>query len=98
MESLELWYFYGKDCSICHALWPKVKAWQEQNFPKLKLRYLDAQEHAELAGQHRMLSVPGILFFVEGREYFRANGFLQFEALERQVSPAYSAFFPTNKS
>lgn len=73
MEKLELWYFYSDDCTICQALWPKVKALTEGEFPELRLKKLKALAHLELAGQHRMLSVPGILVFVEGREYFRVD-------------------------
>lgn len=90
---LQLWFFYGQDCSICHDLWPKVKRLVEEKFPKLELRHLDAAEHRELAGQNRMLSVPGILFWVEGREYLRTNGFVRLNQLEDQIQKAYSSYY-----
>lgn len=93
MQELELWYFYGDDCGVCHALWPKVKTLMDTRFPKVHLRYLNAKEHLELAGQHRMLAIPGILFFVEGREHFRANGLVRMQELENQIAPAYGAYF-----
>lgn len=93
MQELELWYFYGDDCRVCHALWPKVKALIDSRFPKVHLRYLNAKEHLALAGQHRMLAIPGILFFVEGREHFRANGLISLQELDNQIAPAYHAYF-----
>lgn len=98
MEALELWYFYNDDCSICKSLWPKVEGLLKHSFPQLPYRYLKASDHRELAGQHRMLSVPGILFFVEGREFFRANGLLSLQELERQLHPAYQAYFGEAKT
>ena len=98
MESLELWYFYNDNCGVCHALWPKVRQLLEQDYPKLKWSCIKASDHLELAGQHRMLSVPGILFFVEGREYFRANGFLSMQELDKQIKPAYQAYFGEGKN
>ena len=62
-------------------------------FPQIKVRRLDARQHRELAGQHRMLAVPGLLFFVGGREHFRANGLVTLSELEAKLSPAYEAYF-----
>lgn len=93
MKELELWYFYSDDCSICEALWPKVASLMATEFPKIILKKLRANDHLDLAGQHRMLSVPGILFFVEGREHFRANGLLRIDDLRQKVLPAYRAYF-----
>lgn len=64
----------------------------EEDFPAIKLSYLNIEEHLELAGQNRMLSVPGIIFWVEGREHFRANGFLYLKQLRDKVAPAYMAY------
>lgn len=93
METLEFWYFYQDDCGICHALWPKVEHLLQNKFPQIKVRRLDARQHRELAGQHRMLAVPGLLFFVGGREHFRANGLVTMSELEAKLSPAYEAYF-----
>lgn len=92
-QKLELWYFYGPNCAICHDLWPKVKALVEDEFPNLQLRYLNIEQHRELAAQNRMLSVPGILFWVAGREYFRANGFLYLKQLRDKLRPSYKAYY-----
>lgn len=93
MQELELWYFYNDDCTICQALWPKVSTLLQEEFPKIDLKKLKASEHLQLAGQHRMLSVPGILFFVEGHEHFRANGLVRMDELRQKLRPAYEAYF-----
>ncbi len=93
MKPLELWYFFSSSCSICEALWPKVEKLIKEHYPKLELKKLNASAHREIAGQHRMLTVPGILFFVEGREHFRANGLLSINELAKKIEPAYAAFY-----
>ena len=93
MEKLELWYFYSDDCAICEALWPKVKALMEGEFPRAALKKWKAQDHLALAGQHRMLSVPGILFFVDGKEHFRANGLLRLDELKQKLKRPYDAYY-----
>ena len=95
MEKLELWYFYGDNCSICRSLGPKVEDLYKIEFPLLHFKKLRASQHRELAGQHRMLSVPGLLFFVEGREHYRANGLVTMDELCGKIQPAYEAYFGT---
>ncbi len=92
-KPLELWFFYGKNCSICHDLWPKVQALMTTKYPEVELKHLAVEEHRELAAQERLLSVPGLIFWVHGREHFRANGFLYLKQLEDKVDPAYSAYY-----
>jgi thioredoxin 1 len=36
-----------------------------------------------------MLSVPGMLLFLDGREYFRANGMIAMEELEGKIGRPY---------
>lgn len=90
---LQVWFFYGKNCSICHDLYPKVKRLIDAEFPEIQLLHLDAANHQELAAQNCLLSVPGLLFWVEGREHFRANGFLRMEELRQKLKPAYEAYY-----
>ena len=65
----------------------------DEEFPEIQLSHLDAADHKELAAQNRLLSVPGLLFWVEGREHFRANGFLRMEELREKLAPAYEAYY-----
>jgi len=42
---------------------------------------LEAQQNREIAAQLRMLAVPGIVLFFEGKEFLRANGLLSLSEL-----------------
>ena len=65
----------------------------KEKFPKIELIRVQAAESHELAGQLRMLSVPGMLLFLDGREYFRANGMIGMEELEGKIGRPYGLMF-----
>lgn len=86
-------YFYGADCGVCTVLWPQVEHLVRQDFPKLELVRVQASESRDLAGQLRMLSVPGILLYIDGQECFRANGMIALHELRQRIARPYHLFF-----
>ncbi|MDD2549131.1 MAG: thioredoxin family protein [Bacteroidales bacterium] len=88
-----LLYLSGNDCGVCGILEPKVKELMESKFPKVKLFFLDATINRELAAQLRMLSIPGIIYYADGREVFRASGLIHLSEFERKVERTYKLMF-----
>jgi thioredoxin 1 len=88
-----LLYFYSTTCGVCHSLRPKLERLLQSKFPAVKASYLDASLNQELAAQLRMLSVPGIIFFMEGKEVFRANGLIALAEIEAKISRPYNLYF-----
>lgn len=86
-------YFYNDICGVCQVLWPKVEALMEEEFPKIKLIRVHANESLELAGQLQMLSVPGMLLFLDGREHLRANGMISLGELREKIARPYGLLF-----
>ncbi|MDD2278678.1 MAG: thioredoxin family protein [Bacteroidales bacterium] len=86
-------YLYNTNCGICNTLRPKVTALVEQKFPKIKLVIINAEENQELAAQMRMLSVPGIILYLEGKEFFRANGLIALSDFELKIRRPYEIMF-----
>ena len=78
---------------MCHVLWPKVEALMKEEFPKVKVVRVHVHDSLELAGQLRMLSVPGILLYLDGREYFRANGMVSLGELQEKIARPYGLKF-----
>lgn len=71
MEGLELQYFTGPDCGVCKALKPKLKAFLEEEYPKLHLNEVDISQDRETAAQNMVFALPVLLIKVDGREYER---------------------------
>ncbi|RZS98680.1 thioredoxin family protein [Cecembia calidifontis] len=86
-------YFYQETCGVCKILFPKVKELVEDKFPQIELIVLEAEKNKELAAQLRMLAVPGILIYFDGKEFFRSNGLITLHELERKVERPYLLFF-----
>jgi thioredoxin-like negative regulator of GroEL len=74
-------YFYQDKCGVCKTLFPKVKELVQNEFPNMEFIVLEAQQNREIAAQLRMLAVPGIVVFFEGKEFLRANGLLSLSEL-----------------
>lgn len=86
-------YLYGESCGVCSAIGPRVEKLVQERFPKLVLLRADARESRQLAGQLRMLNVPGILLMIDGKEYFRANGIISIGSLEARIERPYKMMF-----
>lgn len=86
-------YFYNDTCGVCRTLWPMVESLVQNKFPQIRLIRVDADNSRELAGQLRMLSVPGMLLILEGREYFRANGMISLRELEEKIARPWGMMF-----
>jgi len=81
---IELLYFTGKTCNVCHALKPKLLTSVEENFPEVKLRVIDVEEETMVAGQHMVFTLPVVIIKYSGKEMYRfARSFGVFEVLEK---------------
>ncbi len=92
-EPAFLLYFYNDTCGVCRTLWPSVEKLIKSRFPQIRLIRVDATNSRELAGQLQMLSVPGMLLYMEGREVFRANGMISLRELEDKIARPWGMMF-----
>ncbi|MCR9016408.1 thioredoxin family protein [Aquiflexum gelatinilyticum] len=86
-------YFYQEKCGVCTGLFPKVRDMVRSEFPEMELLVLEAHQNRELAAQLRMMSVPGILVYFEGKEFFRTNGLVAMIELNTKISRYYNLMF-----
>ena len=92
-ESAFLLYFYGEHCRVCRDVYPKVRSLFETHFPRISILRVDAPSSRELSGQLRMLSIPGLLLFLDGHEVLRANGQVSLDLLQNQIRRPYELLF-----
>lgn len=86
-------YFYQDSCDVCKMLFTKVQELLSQEFPKMEMLVLEAEQNRALAAQLRMLSVPGIMVYFEGKEFFRSNGLVTIGELDHRLRRLYEMFF-----
>ncbi|WP_289372439.1 thioredoxin family protein [Paenibacillus silvae] len=87
---LSMLYVSQDDCSVCHAIYPKLKELLN-HYPEIKLAHIDASQVEAVAGKLLTFTVPTIILFYDQREYLRDGRFVQFEQLRARLDEVYSA-------
>ena len=82
-------YLSTPDCNVCKVLKPKVIEMIEQSFPEIKFGYVNINAAREVSAQNQIFSVPTILFYFEGKEYFRKARFVDIGELRSDLSRIY---------
>ena len=85
-----LLYFYGENCSVCHALRPKFKELFDRKFPKIEQIYLDAYENAQIAASYQVFSLPTVLLFLDGKEFIREGRNVSMVQMEEKLTRLYA--------
>ena len=88
-ESGVMLYFSGKECNVCHALRPKIKALFDKEFPKIRQIYLDAHETPEISAYFQVFSVPTMIVFLQGCEFAREGRAVSLHKLAQQLRRPY---------
>ncbi|MDG5472534.1 thioredoxin family protein [Jeotgalibacillus sp. ET6] len=83
-ENVLLMYLSKENCSVCHALLPKIQDMMEA-FPAIKFYQGDVGKIQEIAGQFSIFTVPGLLLYAEGREVLREARFVRVEELNEKL-------------
>jgi thioredoxin-like negative regulator of GroEL len=86
-------YFSTTDCNVCKILKPKVADLIRIEFPKTDLVFIEINSSPELAGQYRVFSVPTLIVFFDGREFFRKSRNFGVDELRREMERPYQLLF-----
>ncbi|MFW6226812.1 MAG: thioredoxin family protein [Bacteroidota bacterium] len=88
-----LCYFSYEDCGVCRVLKPKVIELVENEFPKVDFLFIDTRHNPEIAAQNQVFTVPTILFFIDGKEYFRLGRNFGLEELSYRIERIYGMLY-----
>lgn len=88
-----LLYFSSQHCNVCKVLKPKVKELLEEEFPQMRMGYVDTELSPALAGQHRVFTIPTILIFFMGKEQHRFSRNISLFQLEEAIAKPYGMIF-----
>ncbi|KOH43037.1 thioredoxin family protein [Sunxiuqinia dokdonensis] len=92
-EPALLIYFSTDECSVCKVLKPKVGEMLTENFPKIKLFYVNLNQSPELAAQNRIFAVPTLQVLFDGREYIRKSRNFGLDELKNEIERPYQLMF-----
>lgn len=79
-----LFYIKAPDCGVCNVMLNKVET-IVAHFPTLCSIYTDITEEPLIAGRFLVYSGPTVLLLMEGKEVYRASGFINLEELEVRI-------------
>jgi thioredoxin 1 len=88
-----VFYFSTDTCNVCKVLRPKVARMLDMEFPLFRLYYVNIEQSPLLAGQYRIFSIPTILVFFDGKEFFRKSRNISLTELENEIHRPYSLLF-----
>ncbi|MFD1416080.1 thioredoxin family protein [Oceanobacillus jeddahense] len=90
-HALSFLFVSRPDCSVCHALLPKLRELLD-NYPLIHLGHIDAANVEEVAEKFSVFTVPIMLLIIEGKEYIRADRFVRLEQLEDKLDQIYELY------
>ncbi len=83
-------YFSHKRCGVCQVLRPKVRELLRDQFPQLSFAYVDVEENPAVAASYTVFTVPVILVFFEGQEFYRFARGIGVGELQKSIERPYS--------
>lgn len=91
-SELSVLYVSRSECSVCHAILPKLRELLD-DYPRIQLGHVDANEVEEVAERLLIFTVPIILLIVDQKEYIREDRFVRFDRLKEKLERLYEMYF-----
>ncbi len=92
-EPAAMVYFYNDNCAPCHSLRPKVINLVKEEFPKMKLAFVNTLKYPELPARFNVFANPTLITFFDGREYKRESKYISIPQLAAEIERPYSLIF-----
>lgn len=86
-------YFSAPNCSVCHALKPKVEDLFAEDFPNIKFVHIELDKSPGIAGEFSIFSAPTLLVFLEGKEFLRKVRLMSIPELREKIERTYALLF-----
>jgi len=89
---LRLIYLSRPACGVCTAIKPKVIE-IINNYPELKGAYIDMDKLPESAGEFSIFTIPGVIFYIDGKETIREARYISIEELASRIDRYYGMIY-----
>lgn len=85
-------YFGNNTWGVCVDLKPKLLALLD-NYEAIKFVYVDVEESHNVAIHYNIFTVPGILLYVDGKEFIREARHISMVELDNKINRYYNLLF-----
>lgn len=92
-EMASILYFYNDHCAPCISLRPKVIKLLEEEFPEIRLAFVNSEKFPELPARFSVFSNPTIILFFDGKEYRRESKYISIPQLSAEIERPYQLIF-----
>jgi len=92
-ETALILYFYNDHCAPCISLRPKVIQMVEEDFPEMRLAFVNSEKYPALPAKFNVFSNPTIILFFEGKEFRRESKYISIPQLTEEIARPYSLIF-----
>jgi thioredoxin 1 len=82
-------YFQNDNCPPCLSLRPKIEEMIKNDFPKMKLVFVDSAANPTLSADFKVFANPTLLVFFEGQEFIRASKYVSVVELKGKIQRLY---------
>jgi len=82
-------YFYSDRCAPCISLRPKVEKLLKEEFPEMKLIFVDSEKQPEIAAHFSVFANPTLLLFFDGHEHQRLSKYVSISQLSEVIDRPY---------
>lgn len=82
-------YFSAPTCNVCHALKPKLLEAIDENFDNFEIVSVDVSEEQETSTQFNVFSIPTVLIFLDGKEFFRKSRNMSVDEVIKEIKRPY---------
>jgi thioredoxin-like negative regulator of GroEL len=88
-----LLYFYSDRCAPCISLRPKVEDMTTEDFPQMKIVFINSEKYPEIAAHHGVFANPAILVYFEEQEFRRYSKYISISQLGGDIERIYNMVF-----
>lgn len=73
----------NESCGVCKVLKMKIEDIANRN--DIVVYYIDYEKNKQISGEYSILSIPIILFLIEGKEYLRESRYINLAEFEEKI-------------
>lgn len=92
-EDALLILFGGKECNVCHAIKPKLTELMAENYPKVRLVYVDCHVVTDICSQNGVFTLPTLQVFFTGQRFIEEVRSFSLQKVMQDIARPYSMVF-----
>ena len=88
-----IFYLTADHCNVCKVLKPAIQKMIAERYPEITFLQADTVKSPEIAAHFNAFSIPLILVYFDGKEFFRKGRAMGIDELAEDLKRPYSMLF-----